>query len=124
MRAARYHGHPYQIAVDTIPRPTLLTSEDAIIRMTSTAICGSEMHIYHGIAGSTTPPWTMGHEGVGIVQEVGEAVQLVKPGDRVIIPCVPGHGMLEVEPTIQTNIYGYGADQNGNTDGMQGELID
>ncbi|KAF2035307.1 alcohol dehydrogenase GroES-like domain-containing protein [Setomelanomma holmii] len=123
MRAVRWHGHPNHVTVDTIPKATLFTSEDALIHLTSSAICGSELHVYHGIAGSREPPWTLGHEGVGIVQEVGDAVQIVKPGDRVVVPCIPGDGKLEINPIPSGKVWGYGPDQNGNTDGLQAEYI-
>jgi hypothetical protein len=122
MLATRWTGHPFHVSLQYIPKPALLTSEDAVIRLTSAAICGSDMHIYHGISGSREPPWTLGHEGVGIVQEVGEAVQLVKPGDRVIVPCILGDGVLE-KPHPPTNTYGGGPDYSGNTDGMQGKSV-
>jgi threonine dehydrogenase-like Zn-dependent dehydrogenase len=91
-----------------------------VIRLTSSAICGSDLHVYHGIAGSTNAHYTLGHEGVGIVQEVGEAVQLVKKGDRVIVPCIGGVGKLEEQPVPAVNVYGFGPDSTGTTDGMQG----
>jgi threonine dehydrogenase-like Zn-dependent dehydrogenase len=120
MRATRWHGHPNHVAVESIPKPTLLTSEDAIIRLTSSAICGSDLHVYHDIAGSREAPWTLGHEGVGIVQEVGEAVQNAKPGDRVVMPYIPAEGRLDLHAVPSGKAWGYGPDQNGNTDGMQG----
>jgi threonine dehydrogenase-like Zn-dependent dehydrogenase len=120
MLATLWTGHPNHVSLQRILKPTLLTSEDAIIRLTSAGICGSELHVYHGIAGSREPPWTLGHEGVGIVQQVGEAVQLVKPGDRVVVPGLPACGMLQEKVLPNSNVYGYGPDQNGNRDGMQG----
>jgi threonine dehydrogenase-like Zn-dependent dehydrogenase len=120
MLATLWTGHPFHVSLQSISKPNLLTSEDAIIRLTSAAICGSELHVYHGVAGSKEPPWTLGHEGVGIVQEVGEAVQLVKPGDRVIVPGVPGEGIFENPVLPNLGVYGYGPDLNGNRDGMQG----
>jgi D-arabinose 1-dehydrogenase-like Zn-dependent alcohol dehydrogenase len=80
MRATRWNGDPLNLTLESIAKPHLLTSEYVIVRLTSAAICGSDLHVYRGVAGSATAPWTLGHEGVGIVQEVGEAVQIVKPG--------------------------------------------
>jgi NADPH:quinone reductase-like Zn-dependent oxidoreductase len=120
MRAAIWKGKPFHVSIDTVPKPQLLSSEDAIIRLTSSAICGSDLHIYRGILGSTNPPWTLGHEGVGIVESVGEAVQNVKPGDRVIVPGIPDHGILDIDLlAIPLEVYGNGIDF-GSNDGMQG----
>jgi threonine dehydrogenase-like Zn-dependent dehydrogenase len=120
MRATRWSGDPFHVEMESIAKPRLLTSEDIIVRLTSAAICGSDLHVYRGIAGSVTAPWTLGHEGLGIVQEVGEAVQLVKVGDRVIVSAIPGEGRLAVEPVPSLHVYGFGPDFDGTTDGMQG----
>jgi threonine dehydrogenase-like Zn-dependent dehydrogenase len=122
MLATRWTGRPFHVSLQHISKPTLLTSEDALIRLTSAAICGTDLHVYRGIAGSREPPWTLGHEGVGIVQEVGDAVQLVKPGDRVIVPCIPGDGKSEIPVLPSMSSFGYGPDFSGNMDGMQGTL--
>lgn len=120
MRAAVWKGKPYHVSIDNVPKPQLLSSEDAIVRLTSSAICGSDLHIYRGIVGSTNPPWVLGHEGVGIVESVGEAVQNVKPGDRVIVPCNPNHGVLNLDQLIPPlESLGIGADF-GSNDGLQG----
>lgn len=87
MRAVAYHGTPYEMVVDTIPVPELQNATDAIIRVTTAAICGSDLHYYHGTYGhGTTPPWYMGHEAVGFVASVGSAVNFISEGDRVVIP--------------------------------------
>ena len=120
MRAAIWKGKPFHVSIDTVPKPQLLSSEDAIIRLTSSAICGSDLHTYRGILGSTNPPWTLGHEAVGIVESVGEAVQNVKPGDRVIVPCTPDDGVLDIDALIAPlEVYGSGI-EFGSNDGMQG----
>ena len=119
MRAAIWKGKPFHVSIDTVRKPQSLSSEDAIVRLTSSAICGSDLHIYRGILGSTNPPWTLGHE-VGIVESVGEAVQNVKPGDRVIVPCTPDHGVLDIDALIAPlEVYGSGI-EFGSNDGMQG----
>ncbi|KAJ4987874.1 alcohol dehydrogenase-like domain-containing protein [Stagonosporopsis vannaccii] len=123
MRAAVWKGKPYQVSIDNVPRPRLLSAEDAIVRLTSSAICGTDLHIYRGISGSTNPPWVLGHEGVGIVESVGEAVQNVKPGDRVIVPAAPDDGVLNIDQLIPPlESVGLGADF-GNSDGMQAEYF-
>lgn len=122
MRAAVWKGKPYHVSIDNVPKPQLLSSEDAIVRLTSSAICGTDLHIYRGITGSTNPPWVLGHEGVGIVESVGEAVQNVKPGDRVIVPAGPDDGILDIDQLIPSlESFGLGADF-GTNEGLQGTL--
>ncbi|KAH7379563.1 hypothetical protein BKA66DRAFT_466285 [Pyrenochaeta sp. MPI-SDFR-AT-0127] len=123
MRAAIWSGVPYQVTIKSVPKPQLLTSEDVIVRLTSAAICGSDLHIYRGVVGSTNPPWVLGHEGVGIVQEVGEAVQNVKPGDRVVVPCIPDDGVLKLEDVPNLATFGFGEDFGLRNDGMQAEYV-
>jgi hypothetical protein len=120
MRATVWNGIPFQVAVKSVPKPRLLTSEDATVRLTSSAICGSDLHIYHGIA---NPGWVLGHEGVGIVQEVGEAVQNVKPGDRVIVSGIPDDGVLKLQDVPSVVVFGGGTELGiGDDEGMQGEF--
>lgn len=84
MKAVTYQGK-YAVAVKKVPFPTIQDSEDVIIRVTSTAICGSDLHLYQG---NFPLPigYTIGHEPMGIVEEVGPDVTKVKKGDRVVIP--------------------------------------
>lgn len=87
IRAVACYGNPYQMVVDTIPVPEIQNATDAIVRVTTAAICGSDLHYYHGTCGhGTTPPWYMGHEAVGYVSNVGNAVNGVAEGDHVVIP--------------------------------------
>jgi len=83
MKALVFHG-PRNVSVDTVDDPTLKDSRDAIIRVTSTAICGSDLHIYNGSL--PTSPMVLGHEFMGIVEEVGKGVGNLKRGDRVVVP--------------------------------------
>lgn len=84
MRALRIHGIK-DVRVDTVDDPIIEESRDAIIRVTSTAICGSDLHLYNG--GFPQPrPMTLGHEFMGIVEEVGKGVTNLKRGDRVVVP--------------------------------------
>ncbi|KAF1832696.1 GroES-like protein [Decorospora gaudefroyi] len=122
MRATVWNGIPYQVTIKSVPKPRLQTSEDVVVRLTSAAICGSDLHIYRGINGSATPPWVLGHEGVGIVQEVGEAVQNVKPGDRVVVPALPEDGVLNLQDVPVLAGFGFG-DEFGLRDGLQAEYI-
>jgi threonine dehydrogenase-like Zn-dependent dehydrogenase len=84
MKAAVFHS-PKNITYDTVEDPKLVHARDAIIKVTATAICGSDLHIYNG--GLPQPrPMTLGHEFMGIVEEVGPEVKNLKPGDRVVVP--------------------------------------
>ena len=84
MKALRIHGMR-DVRVDTVDDPEIHESRDAIIRVTSTAICGSDLHIYNGSLPQPTPQ-TLGHEFMGIVEEVGKGVTNLRRGDRVVVP--------------------------------------
>lgn len=85
MKALVYHG-PRDVQIDDKPRPTIKHLEDAILRITSTAICGSDLHLYHGTIPGMQPGQTLGHEFMGIIEEIGPEVHDVQIGDRVVIP--------------------------------------
>jgi S-(hydroxymethyl)glutathione dehydrogenase / alcohol dehydrogenase len=85
MKALVYHG-PRDVRIDDKPRPNIQNSEDIILRITSTAICGSDLHLYHGTVEGMEPGQTLGHEFMGIVEEAGPEVHEVQIGDKVIIP--------------------------------------
>ena len=85
MRAVTFHGTG-KVAVDTIPDPTILTPYDAIVRVTSTAICGSDLHLFSGYIPSVEKGDVFGHEFMGEIVAVGNAVTKVKVGERVLIP--------------------------------------
>ncbi len=82
MRAVTIQG-PNEVRVDEKPEPTLQARDDAIVRVEASGICGSDLHIYHGRV-KIEPGFTIGHEYVGTVLDVGEAVTRVAPGDRVL----------------------------------------
>lgn len=84
MKAAVFHS-PKKITADTVPDPAIQHHEDIILKVTSTAICGSDLHIYNGFI-PQTKPIAMGHEFMGIVEEVGKGVTKLKRGDRVVVP--------------------------------------
>jgi len=84
MKAAVFHK-PGDISYDTVPDPRIEEGGDVILRVTSTAICGSDLHILSGAVPQPTD-MIMGHEFMGIVEEVGPAVKNLKVGDRVIVP--------------------------------------
>ncbi|MEO7979949.1 MAG: zinc-dependent alcohol dehydrogenase [Sporichthyaceae bacterium] len=85
MRALTWQGRR-DVRVDTVPDPTIQHPTDAIIRVTSTAICGSDLHLYEVLGPYLTPGDILGHEPMGVVEEVGTEVTQIKPGDRVVIP--------------------------------------
>ncbi len=84
MKAAVFHK-PGDISYDTVPDPRIEEGGDVILRVTSTAICGSDLHILSGAVPQPTD-MIMGHEFMGIVEEVGPAVKNLKKGDRVVVP--------------------------------------
>ena len=91
MKALVYQG-PGEKAWQDKPAPKLEKSTDAIVRITRTTICGTDLHILKGDVPAVTPGRTLGHEGVGIIEEVGEAVSGFKKGDRVLISCITSCG--------------------------------
>ena len=87
MRALTYHGAK-DVRVDNVPEPKLQEKDDVILRVTATAICGSDLHLYRGKMPATEEGDIFGHEFMGVVEEVGPEVTAVKKGDRVVIPFV------------------------------------
>jgi len=85
MRALCWHGTG-DVRVDTVPDPKIEHPRDAIIRVTSTAICGSDLHLFDGFMPTMESGDILGHEAMGIVVEVGSAVHNLKVGDRVVVP--------------------------------------
>lgn len=87
MRALTYHGSK-DVRVETVPDPVIQHSDDIILRVTATAICGSDLHLYRGKIPMVKDGDILGHEFMGIVEETGSTVTNVSKGDRVIIPFV------------------------------------
>jgi threonine dehydrogenase-like Zn-dependent dehydrogenase len=85
MKAVVWHGSE-DVRVDDVTDPRLQEPTDAIIRVTSTAICGSDLHLYGGKVIKLEEGDILGHEPMGVVEEVGAAVQHISPGDRVVVP--------------------------------------
>lgn len=85
MKAAVFHGVG-DIRVDNVPEPQIQATTDVIIRITASAICGTDLHMVRGTLPGMTPGTILGHEAVGVVQEVGREVRNLKAGDRVVIP--------------------------------------
>jgi threonine dehydrogenase-like Zn-dependent dehydrogenase len=85
MRALCWQG-PNKVSVENVPDPTILNPRDAIVRITTTAICGSDLHLYDGYIPFMKPGDILGHEFMGEVMEVGPEVRNLRPGDRVAVP--------------------------------------
>ena len=87
MRALTYQGAK-DVRMETVPDPILTAKDDLVLRVTATAICGSDLHIYRGKIPNMKDGDILGHEFMGIVEEVGPNVSHLRPGDRVVIPFV------------------------------------
>jgi len=85
MIAMNYRG-PRRIRIDHKPYPEILHPNDAIVKVTRSCICGSDLHLYHGMVPDTRVGSTFGHEFIGIVQEIGSSVEKLKVGDHVLVP--------------------------------------
>lgn len=133
MKAVTYQG-PYKVAVEDVPDAKLETPLDAIVRITTTNICGSDLHMYEGRT-SVEQGKVLGHENMGIVQEVGSAVTGVKVGDRVSVPFNIACGICEncqtgwwsfctrTNPTEGVDGAAYGYANMGPYNGGQAEYL-
>ena len=84
MKAVVYKG-PFEVAVENVPDPSLQHPNDVIVKITSSCICGSDLHMYEGRT-AAQPGIVFGHENLGVIQEAGPAVKTLKAGDRVVMP--------------------------------------
>jgi threonine dehydrogenase-like Zn-dependent dehydrogenase len=135
MLAMDYRG-PYRVRLSEKPMPKILHPRDAIVKVTRSCICGSDLHLYHGMVPDTRVGMTFGHEFCGIVHEVGSGVENLKVGDHVLVPfniaCGQCHfckqGLFgnchESNPqaTAVGAIYGY-SHTAGGYDGGQAEYV-
>lgn len=103
MKALVYHG-PGKRAWEDKPVPTLQQPTDAIVKITKTTICGTDLHILKGDVPEVPPGLTLGHEGVGVVTAVGSAVSGFKAGDRVLISCITACGKC---PSCRRGMYSH-----------------
>ena len=94
MKALVYHG-PGNKALEDRPKPELKAPGDAIVKITKTTICGTDLHILKGDVATCAPGRILGHEGVGVVDAVGQGVTAFRPGDRVLISCISACGKCE-----------------------------
>jgi threonine dehydrogenase-like Zn-dependent dehydrogenase len=95
MKANCWEGKK-RVRVETVPDPQLLNSHDVILRVTSTAICGSDLHLYNGFVPSMEKGDVLGHEFMGEVVEVGADVKKLKVGNRVVVPFPIACGVCEM----------------------------
>ncbi|MCC5036966.1 zinc-dependent alcohol dehydrogenase family protein [Streptomyces sp. WAC 00631] len=91
MRALVFHG-PGQSSWDTVPDPAIQQPTDAIVRVDTTTICGTDLHILKGDVPEVRPGTVLGHEAVGVITETGDAVGAFRVGDRVLVSCISGCG--------------------------------
>ncbi|KAL2787065.1 GroES-like protein [Aspergillus keveii] len=96
MRAVLWTGIPFNVTVQDVPIPAISNPTDVRVRMTAAAICGTDLHTYHGIYGSSSPPWIIGHEGLRIIESVGSGVESLQVGDHVVIPDTLDPGPLNM----------------------------
>ncbi|MBS0371949.1 MAG: zinc-dependent alcohol dehydrogenase family protein [Proteobacteria bacterium] len=92
---ALVYGGPGKKSLEERPMPVLKDASDAIVRVTKTTICGTDLHILKGDVPTVAPGTVLGHEGVGVVESVGAGVTTFKPGDRVLISCITSCGKCE-----------------------------
>ncbi len=122
MKALAWHGN-HDVRVDTVPDPSIEQPTDAIIKVTSSGICGSDLHLYEVLGAFIDPGDILGHEPMGIVEEVGSEVENIAAGDRVVIPfniscghCHMCEKNLQSQcETTQVHEYGTGAALLGYT---------
>ena len=91
MKAVVFYGVG-DIRIDEIDEPKLSAPTDAIVRLTASAICGTDLHMVRGTMSGMKPGTVLGHEGVGVIEQVGREVRNFKSGDRVVIPSTIGCG--------------------------------
>ena len=121
MRAATFHG-PGDIRVESVPQPELDSPRGAIVRVTHTAICGSDLWFYRGESDRDVPS-RVGHEPMGIVEAVGDDVVSVDPGDRVLAPFFISCGRCEFcRKDLHTSCVNQ-ASWSGDNGGAQGEYV-
>jgi alcohol dehydrogenase len=123
MKALVFNG-PGKKALETRPKPELLRSDDAIVKVSRTTICGTDLHILKGDVPSCTPGRILGHEGVGVIDSIGASVSTFRPGDHVLVSCISSCGKCDY---CRRGMYSHcetGGWILGNTiDGTQAEYV-
>ena len=123
MKALVYHG-PGKIALEEKQKPSVKEASDALVKVTHTTVCGTDLHIMKGDVPAVTDGRILGHEGVGVVEDVGAAVSNFRMGDKVLISCITSCGECEY---CRREMYSHcerGGWILGNTiDGTQAEFV-
>lgn len=118
------YGGPGKIEWKEVPKPKLVKPTDALVKIIKTTICGTDLGILHGKTPSVQPGTTLGHEGIGVIEEVGASVTKFKKGDHVIISCITADGSCEY---CKKQMYGHCEDGGwilGNLiNGTQAEYV-
>jgi alcohol dehydrogenase len=123
MKALVYKG-PGKKALEDRPKPEIKAPTDAIVRMTKTTICGTDLHILKGDVATCQPGRILGHEGVGVIDAVGPAVSAFKEGDRVLISCITACGACDYCRKLMFSHCTTGGWILGNAiDGVQAEFV-
>ena len=124
MRALVFHG-PDRKSWDEVPDPVVIDNTDAVVRVSATTLCGTDLHILKGDVPAVTDGRVLGHEAVGVVTAVGSAVTAVQVGDRVLVSCISSCGRCRYCRERQySQCLGGGGWILGNTvDGTQAELV-
>ena len=106
------------------PKPALKDPTDAVVRILKTTICGTDLHIIKGDVPSATPGRILGHEGIGVIEEIGAGVSSFHAGDRVLISCISACGRCDSCRKGMYSHCAYGGWILGNTiDGTQAEYV-
>jgi alcohol dehydrogenase len=129
MKALVYHG-PGQKSWEEVPRPVIREATDVIVKIETTTICGTDLHILKGDVPSVVDGRILGHEGVGVITEIGPAVETLAVGDRVIISCISACGRCEF---CRAGVYSHCLGEEGTSgigwilghliDGTQAEFV-
>jgi alcohol dehydrogenase len=123
MKALVYRG-PGKKALEEMPKPVLHDATDAVVRMVKTTICGTDLHILKGDLPTVTAGRILGHEGIGIVDEIGAGVSRFRKGDRVLISCITACGKCDYCRRSMPSHCEVGGWILGNTiDGTQAEFV-
>lgn len=125
MKSVIWEGKPFHMAVREVPKPIIQSPTDVLVRVTTAAICGTDLHTFHGIFGGSDTPYEMGHEAIGIIEEVGEHVTKHAVGDRVVVPDanenMPSGGKTEAQDPVIS--YGVGDIAGTDIGGCQGRSV-
>ncbi|KAH8433194.1 glutathione-independent formaldehyde dehydrogenase [Aspergillus melleus] len=121
MRGVVWTGNPFNVSVVDLPVPTIESPTDAIVRVSMAGICGTDLHTYRGHYGSAEVPWPMGHEAIGFITELGDAVSSLRVGDRVVVSDTV-HVSDPVTEAATSYAFGMGPDR-GDLGGCQSEYV-